>query len=61
MTNPSTSFGDFEVNIAVRDNVLVPMKVSVEQWDPDLPDWVKDALKSEGHDIDKEQMHSRES
>ena len=61
LDKPITSFGDFQVNVAVRDNVLVPMKVSVEQWEPDLPDWVKDALKSEGHDIDKEQMEARES
>lgn len=61
LDKPITSFGDFEVNIAVRDNVLMPMKVSVEQWDPDLPGWVKDALKSEGHNIDKEQMQAKES
>lgn len=49
------------MNIAVRDNVPVPMKVTVEQWDPDLPDWVKDALKAEGHDIDKEKIQAKES
>lgn len=59
LDKPIKDFGDFEVNIAVRDNILVPMKVTVEQWDPDLPDWVKDALKSEGHDIEKEQLQAK--
>ena len=47
LEEPITTFGDFEVNIAVRDNVLVPMKITVEQWSPDLPDWVEAALKTE--------------
>ena len=59
LDKPIRLFGEFEVNIAVRDNVLVPMKVSVEQWDPVLPDWVKDAMKSEGRDIDEEQLQAK--
>ena len=47
LDEPIKSFGDFEVNIAVKDNLLVPMKVSVERWDPILPEWVEEALRSE--------------
>lgn len=55
LDEPINTFGDFEVNIAVRDNVLVPMKISVERWIPDLPDWVEEALKSESDKEDKVQ------
>lgn len=55
LEEPITTFGDFEVNIAVRDNVLVPMKITVEQWSPDLPDWVEAALKTESDEEEKVQ------
>ena len=58
LEEPITTFGDFEVNIAVRDNVLVPMKITVEQWSPDLPDWVEAALKTESDEEEKVQAKS---
>ena len=37
------------VNVAVRDGVVVPMKVSVEEWRPFVPDRFKDVLSSEDY------------
>lgn len=31
------------------------MKVTVEQWSPDLPDWVEAALKTESDEEEKVQ------
>ena len=46
---PMRSFGQFVVNVAVRDGVVVPMKVSVEERRPFVPDRFKDVLSSEDY------------
>ena len=44
---PIRSFGEHTVDLAVRDNVLVPMKVSVLTWNPRVPNRFKKVLDSE--------------
>lgn len=41
---PMTSFGDYTVNVAVRDNVTVPMKVTVKAWEPRIANRWKSVL-----------------
>jgi large subunit ribosomal protein L9 len=41
---PMTSFGDYTVNVSVRDSVNVPMKVSVEAWKPRIANRWKSVL-----------------
>ena len=44
---PIRSFGDFIVKVAVREGVVVPMKVSVGKWNPLVPDRFKEVVSSE--------------
>lgn len=46
---PIRSFGQFVVNIAIREGVVVSMKVSVEEWRPSVPDRFKDVMSSEDY------------
>ena len=42
---PIRSFGEFKVNVAVREGVVVQMKVSVEKWTPLVPDRFKEVME----------------
>lgn len=44
MTEPMTSYGDYTINVAVRDNVTVPMKVTVKAWEPRIANRWKNVL-----------------
>ena len=37
------------MNVAVREGVIVPMKVSVEEWRPFVPDRFKEVMSSEDY------------
>lgn len=44
MDKAMTSFGDYTINVAVRDNVSVPMKVTVKAWEPRIANRWKSVL-----------------
>lgn len=54
LSEPLTSFGDYTVNIAVRDNLNVPMKIRVEEWKPRIAKRWKDVLSREEQGLGKE-------
>lgn len=47
MDSAMTTFGDYTINVAVRDNVNVPMKVTVKPWEPRIANRWKSVLNPE--------------
>ncbi|EDO39486.1 predicted protein [Nematostella vectensis] len=44
LSGPLTKFGDYTINVSVRDGVSVPMRVTVEEWKPRIANRWKDVL-----------------
>lgn len=54
LPEPITSFGDYTVNIAVRDNVNVPMKICVEAWKPRIAKRWRDVFNTGEQGLEKQ-------
>ncbi|KAK3746547.1 hypothetical protein QZH41_005603 [Actinostola sp. cb2023] len=44
LDKPITTFGDYTINVAVRDNVNVSMKMTVQAWEPRIANRWKNVL-----------------